>query len=71
MLESTEMKIINSAEMYDMRKLQKKLLRLHRFGWSRSNDNCHAYEQLRGKSGQRIRLVEIERVSYEMCKVWS
>ena len=33
--------------------------------------NCHAYEQLRGKSGQRIRLVEIERVSYEMCKVWS
>ena len=40
-------------------------------GWSRSNDNCHAYEQLRGKSEQRIRLVEIERVSYEMCKVWS
>lgn len=34
-------------------------------------DNCHAYEQLRGKSRQRIRLVEIERVSYEMCKVWS
>ncbi len=28
---TTEMKIINSAEMYDMRKLQKKLLRLHRF----------------------------------------
>jgi len=26
---------------------------------------------LRGKSEQRIRLVEIERVSYEMCKVWS
>lgn len=71
MLESTEMKIINSAEMYDMRKLQKSFCDHTGSGWSRSNDNCHAYEQLRGKSEQRIRLVEIERVSYEMCKVWS
>ena len=56
MLESTEMKIINSAEMYDMRKLTEKASAITTgSGWKWSNDIAMLMSKLRGKSGTEIR----------------